>query len=82
MSSKLLEGQLIQVSKAPDPSLIIWENHGVSNKWKFLRVIAISIVFIVFVAFNLVLMVAIKVFERNYQIDHADDCGDGEFCPF
>jgi hypothetical protein len=69
------------VSKAPDPTLINWENHGFSNKMRLLRVVTIAIVFFVFLAVNLVLIVRIKVFERNYEINHADDCGDGEFCP-
>ena len=58
-------GNWLEVSKAPDPTLIDWRNHGKGTKSAIERALVFFIVMIVLLIVNLALLVILKEVEKD-----------------
>ena len=69
------EGQMLKVYHAPEPSLILWENLGVSKCERRCRVFINVVVSMVFIISAILIILTVKVMQKHENTqDDSRDC--------
>ena len=66
---KLFRGKYLKVIRAPDPSLILWENLHVTSAQRCCRVLFSTIIALTLLVLTTMLILWIKLQEEDYKAD-------------